>query len=171
MSPLLTLSFMSYLVFYIILYLLLSLELILNLVLLLIFLLIFIILVLYISLYLPLCLSCNDIYWLLGAWCLTYGQIAQLVEHLSNDPTIVGSNLDSAPNTFSFKNAKIIFLIYFLKIYSRIDSLILQIQLYIMYSCDIYMFVCLHITRGACSSVGRAWGSHSQVCGFESHLV
>ena len=148
---------------YIILYLLLSLEDILHLVLLLIFLLIFIILMLYISLYLPLCLSFYDIYWLPGARCFTSGQIAE------SDPAIMGSNLDSAPNTFTFNNAKKIFLICFLRIYSRIDSVNLQIQLWIMYSCNImiYMFVCLFIPRGACSSVGRAWCSQ----GFESHLV
>ena len=61
---------------------------------------------------------------------------------------------------FSFKSAKMIFLINFLKIHSGIYSGILQIKLYIMHSCNTCMFECLCITRGACSSVGRAWDTH-----------
>ena len=58
----------------------------------------------------------------------TSGQIAQLVEYLPSDPKIVVSHLDSALNTFSFKNAKIIFLLYFYRMFSRIDSKNLIIQ-------------------------------------------
>ena len=123
------------------------------------------------SLFLLLCLSCNDMYWLLRAWCLKYGQIAQLVEYLPNDPKIVGLNQNSAPNTFSLKTTKIIFLICFLEIYSRIDLGILQIQSHIIYSCNIYIFVCLYIARAVFSSVCRAWGLHSLGRGFESHLA
>ena len=115
--------------------------------------------------------SCYDIYWLPRARRYTSGQRAQLVEYLPSDPKIMGSNLDSAPNTLSFKNAKIISLLYFHRIFSRIDSRNLQIVLYIMQSCKTYMFVCLFIATGACSSVDTAWSSHSFGHGFESHLV
>ena len=148
------------------------LEFILNLVLLLIFLLIFIIYYaggLYISLYFPLCLSCYGIYWLARARRFTSGQIAQLVENLPSDHKIVGSNRDSALNTFSFKNAKIVFLLYFHRMFSRTDPRSLQIKLYIMHSCKTYMFVCWFIAWGACSSVGTAWSSHSFGHGFETH--
>ena len=107
----------------------------------------------HISLYFPLCLSCFGIYWLPRARRFTSDQIAQLVEYLPSDPKILGSKRDSALNTFSFKNAKIIFLLYFHRMFSRIDSRNLQIKLYIMHSCKTYMFVCLFIAWGACSSM------------------
>ena len=81
------------------------LELLLNL--LLIFLLILIILGFGYKLILSLMLIMFGIYWLPRARRLTSDQMAQLVEYLPSDPNIVGSNLDSALNTFSFKNAKI----------------------------------------------------------------
>ena len=111
-SPLLTLPFMPYWVFCKILHLILLLEL--YLILLLILLLILIILVLYISLSLPLCFSFYDIYWFFLARCFEFGQIVQLVDCMPNDLKIVGSDLDSAPNTFLFKSAKMILFIYLL---------------------------------------------------------